>query len=247
VSRVLHYYKVYRLNESDLMDFIAEGNVALIDCVSGYRLNHKSAAKFSTYAVESIDKRIKRFMVLNKNVHIPENYMHLRKKIEHLKIKYGEDYTDEIAMREIGVSQYVLDYCKDAKRGSVCFFEDLYGEENSVWEEKIQDKNEKIFLGDEDVVEMLKPYIDQLPNREKKIIYYMHLNGEAKTLRSASFYFKVTPERVRQIYAQALKRLKSKIIQISYPDYNRWSGQRGDPKYTFVNKEFQRNFEEYAK
>ncbi|MCA9382044.1 sigma-70 family RNA polymerase sigma factor, partial [Candidatus Dojkabacteria bacterium] len=63
--------------------------------------------------------------------------------------------------------------------------------------------------------------LDELTDRERKVLELRFglTDGVSRTLEEVGHEFKVTRERIRQIEAKALKRLRSKDIEIMLKDY----------------------------
>lgn len=212
----------------DKMDLISEGNIGLMTAVE--RFNPKKSCRFSYYAGLWIRQRMLRALERGaRTIRIPNPVVQL--KINALKFieKYEDDFgikpEDETICKKLKVSKLKLKRALEVSLtttslnklvgGSVgdssdllelgCLIED----EHSRPANKIVEKKE--------IYTILDSILNGLSEREKKIIYLRFglKNNDKQTLESIGKKYKVTRERIRQVEAIALKKIKKSFEKYS--------------------------------
>ena len=99
------------------------------------------------------------------------------------------------------------------------------GEDGDEWQDWLVDKeldHDLKFAHQEEMEQrkdLLKNSIKVLNDREREILYSRRLNDNPTTLEDLSKKYQISRERVRQIEAQALRRLRQPRIQRILRDY----------------------------
>jgi len=224
---VISVAKKYMGRGVPFLDLIQEGNIGLIRAAK--KFDYRRGHKFSTYATWWIRQAVTRAIAdqgrtIRVPVHMGDQINKLLRVQHQLTQRLGRDPSVEELAESLDVTPQKVENMIQVARRPLSLETPTDDEEDSVLGDFIQD--EEVAAPDETATyNLLREHLDVvlngLPPREVRILQlrYGLLDGQAYTLEEVGRKMGVTRERVRQIEAQALSRLRHPAIRRKLREY----------------------------
>lgn len=199
-----------------MQDIVQEGSIGLMKAVS--KFDYRKGFKFSTYATWWVRQAITHAIsdkskIIRIPIHLSDSMSKLSTAQKSLQQEFHREPTEQELADELDLPVSKVKLLVSASRQPVSMQTVVGGEEDSSLEDFLEDSSAESpaeAASNANLADNITSLLEELPERDRQILKYRFglQDGEPRTLEEVGKLFNVTRERIRQIEAKALKKLR---------------------------------------